>query len=710
KGFNIKGRESMKAMGRRSLAESPLLHAISDTTQAMIRAHKNEVGNTFLKLVEDNPNPSLWEVFTENKPDKRRGEITKDGKKVIGMVNMSAGEMKASVDYFKTKIDGVERYIKIKDPLLLLAMGNLGVEQSNVLTQTLGRATRLLSALSTTWNPEFMLSNISRDLQTAIANILAETQVADGKAINTKHLATKMIKSLPHAMSILKQGFRNNNFKSDDKWGAYLKEFLESGAKTGWVNQKDIDGLAKDLKNTIARASNTKFGQARKYANNVADFVRDYNDIVENAARFSVYYHVREQCISVKQASSLSKNLTINFNRKGEWGNTLNSLFMFANASIQGTANMMRALATPKDRSKSMWDPEFYNLAQKLALGSIIGTVAMAQMMRAFGGEDEDGVAYYDKIPDHIKATNYVLLTGGVDAKGNANYLTIPMPYGYNFLANVGHAIDGAIQGKPASTLASNLTFAAVSTFSPFGAQESHEIINTVVKTATPTVGKPLVEMGLNENFYGRNIYPRKYSYSASRTDANLGTAYTWEWAKGLTEWLNTATGGTEFRSGGIDVAPQSIEHVLKFMGGGVTQFALRLQNAASKAMQGKDIGKHEIPFLRRFFRTLNPKQAITNFYHDKDELAKYKADYKSLHGVKRVAYVRVNKAQLQLDKFALLIDKRLRSLNRKKRAIENSQLSKVDKDRKLEIISDKKIELTLKFSKRKQELGIKYL
>lgn len=143
----------------------------------------------------------------------------------------------------------------------------------------------------------------------------------------------------------------------------------------------------------------------------VADFVSDYNDIVENASRFSVYYHARKQGVTVKKASSLAKNLAINFNRKGEVGNTLNSIYMFANASMQGTVNMLRALATPKDRSKSMWDPQFYNLSQKLAIGSIGATVLMANAMRELGGDDEDGVAFYDKVPDFVKATNFIIMT-----------------------------------------------------------------------------------------------------------------------------------------------------------------------------------------------------------------------------------------------------------------------------------------------------------
>ncbi len=703
KGFNIKGRETIKAMGRRSLAESPLLHTISDTTQAVIRARKNEVGNTFLKLVKDNPDPELWEVFTAENPDTKRGEVTVDGVTSIGIVNMTAFEMKSGEEYFKTKIGGVEQFIKIKDPLLARAMGNLGVDESNMLTQNLGKVTRLLSALVTTWNPEFMLTNFTRDVQAAVANVLAETQVKDGKAINTNGLAKKMIKSLPKAMTVLKHGFRDNNF-DDAEWGPYLKEFLESGAKTGWVNQKDIEGLANELKGSISRASNTKTGKAKRAGKAIADFVSDYNDIVENASRFSVYYHARKQGVPVKKASSLAKNLTINFNRKGEIGNTLNALFMFANASVQGTANMLRALATPKDRSKSMWNPQFYNLSQKLAIGSIGATVLMANAMRELGGDDEDGVPFYDKVPDFVKATNFIVMTGGKD------YVAIPMPYGYNVLGAVGHAIDGAIQGKSIGKQSANLLMSSVSAFSPIGTQESESVEKAAIRTLSPTVLKPFAEMATNENFFGGNIYPEQRGYGAEKSDSHLGSKYTWEWTKNFTTWLNDATGGSEFRAGKIDIAPQTIDHLVKFMGGGVLQFGIRWQNLASKSIEGKEVVTNDIPFLRRFSKQVNPKATIGEFYEVKDTLNKYQADFKSLHGKDRSEYRKEFNNHLLLHSYSISIEKALKNLNKQKRSIEASRLNKKAKEERIRIVEDKKIELALRFSARKNKLGLSNL
>ena len=322
---------------------------------------------------------------------------------------------------------------------------------------------------------------------------------------------------------------------------------------------------------------------------------------------------------------------------------------MFANASVQGTANMLRAVATPKDRSKSMWNPDFYNTSQKLALGAVGATVLMANVMRMVGGDDDDGVPLYDKVPDFVKATNFVLLTGGKDKNGKINYVAIPMPYGYNIFANMGHAIDGVTQGKSVASQAGKLLLTAASAFSPIGMQDSSSVEKGLLKTVVPTVIKPLAELAVNENFFGSNIYPEQYGYSASKSDAHLGTAYTWELTKNLTVWLNDVTGGTKFRSGKIDIAPQSIDHLVKFMGGGVLQFAARLQNVVAKPLDGQTLTPNDIPFSRRFYKQLNPKMAIGQFYNDKDALNDYAADFKSLHGADKAKYRKEYKAQLEL-------------------------------------------------------------
>ena len=44
--------------------------------------------------------------------------------------------------------------------------------------------------------------------------------------------------------------------------------------------------------------------------------------------------------MSRPRAAQAAKNLTVNFNKKGELGTAINSLYLFANAGIQGGARI----------------------------------------------------------------------------------------------------------------------------------------------------------------------------------------------------------------------------------------------------------------------------------------------------------------------------------------------------------------------------------
>ncbi len=145
------------------------------------------------------------------------------------------------------------------------------------------------------------------------------------------------------------------------------------------------------------------------------DFVENMNGAVENAVRLSAYANARRAGVSRKKAASLAKNMTVNFNRRGEAGTALNAAYMFANASIQGTMNFARTMVTVKDTPKgkspmNVWSR--MNLAQKLGLGMATGSFMLGMLNRWLSEEDEDGVLFYDKIPDYEKERRLVLMTG----------------------------------------------------------------------------------------------------------------------------------------------------------------------------------------------------------------------------------------------------------------------------------------------------------
>ena len=58
--------------------------------------------------------------------------------------------------------------------------------------------------------------------------------------------------------------------------------------------------------------------------------------------------------------------------------------------------------------------------------------------------EDEDGIPYWDKIPDYVKERNLIIMR-----PNGKDYFKIPMPYGFNVFLNMGTAMtESAYGGK----------------------------------------------------------------------------------------------------------------------------------------------------------------------------------------------------------------------------------------------------------------------
>ncbi|TJT66553.1 LPD38 domain-containing protein, partial [Escherichia coli] len=446
KGFTIGGRESRQAMGRASRAQSPSTQAIQDLSESLIRNRKNEVGNAFLKLVQDNPDKDYWQVFTDDKPDTMRA--------IAERVDPETGETRREVverpvpmammadRYFTTKKDGKTYYIKLHDPRLMRAMKNMGPETSNAVIRTLGKVNRFLATVNTSYNPEFLVSNFIRDVQTAVMNLKAEQGRSDGKLKGLDNLsALAVVKDSRSAMSAVYASLRGKTLTGKGaQWQKVWKEFVEDGGKTGWFNMGDLEGQQKEMDRLVSLAKGGWKGQSIGAWNSFLNLVEDANGAVENALRLSAYKHARDAGLSRQQAASLAKNMTVNFNRRGEQGALMNSLYMFANASIQGTANLVRTLGHLNGEGPLLERLRWKNLnvPQKIALAAVGAGYLLGSLNRSVAGEDDDGVNWYDKVPSHVKERNLVIMKSVFGGKAG-EYWSIPLPYGYNVFFLLGH-------------------------------------------------------------------------------------------------------------------------------------------------------------------------------------------------------------------------------------------------------------------------------
>ncbi|WP_100030072.1 LPD38 domain-containing protein [Escherichia coli] len=678
KGFTIGGRESRQAMGRASRAQSPSTQAIQDLSESLIRHRKNEVGNAFLKLVQDNPDKDYWQVFTDDRPDTMRTiaerKDQETGETIREAVERPVPMAMMADRYFTTKKNGKTYYIKLHDPRLMRAMKNMGPETSNAVIRTLGKVNRFLATVNTSYNPEFLVSNFIRDVQTAVMNLKAEQGRSDGKLKGLDNLsALAVVKDSRSAMSAVYASLRGKTLTGKGaQWQKVWKEFVEDGGKTGWFNMGDLEGQQKEMDRLVSLAKGGWKGQSIGAWNSFLNLVEDANGAVENALRLSAYKHARDAGLSRQQAASLAKNMTVNFNRRGEQGALMNSLYMFANASIQGTANLVRTLGHLNGDGPLLERLRWKNLnvPQKIALAAVGAGYLLGSLNRSVAGEDDDGVNWYDKVPSHVKERNLVIMKSVFGGKAG-EYWSIPLPYGYNVFFLLGHTAEGVAAGDlTASRAAGNVVGGVLGAFSPIGSETSETLSGALLKNAAPTILRPFANLAMNENFMGAQIYQENMPFGTPKPDSQLGRRSTPEAYKAFASWLNAFSGGSQYRSGAVDITPESLKYWVDYISGGTGRFISKTTDAAVKSLNGIDIPEQQVPFLGKISGEVMPYADQQKMYDRMTEVAQYHAELKSLTGAERTAFIDENNGKLSMNGLMQDTRKRLKDLRKQRDAI----------------------------------------
>ncbi|EFS2871622.1 hypothetical protein JHN17_000947 [Escherichia coli] len=678
KGFTIGGRESRQAMGRASRAQSPSTQAIQDLSESLIRNRKNEVGNAFLKLVQDNPDKDYWQVFTNERPDTMRAiaerVVPETGETRHEVVERPVPMAMMADRYFTTKKNGKTYYIKLHDPRLMRAMKNMGPETSNAVIRTLGKVNRFLATVNTSYNPEFLVSNFIRDVQTAVMNLKAEQGRSDGKLKGLDNLsALAVVKDSRSAMSAVYASLRGKTLTGNGaQWQKVWKEFVEDGGKTGWFNMGDLEGQQKEMDRLVSLAKGGWKGQSIGAWHSFLNLVEDANGAVENALRLSAYKHARDAGLSRQQAASLAKNMTVNFNRRGEQGALMNSLYMFANASIQGTANLVRTLGHLNGDGplpeRLRW--KNLNVPQKIALAAVGAGYLLGSLNRSVAGEDDDGVNWYDKVPSHVKERNLVIMKSMFGGKAG-EYWSIPLPYGYNVFFLLGHTAEGVAAGDlTASRAAGNVVGGVLGAFSPIGSETSETLSGALLKNAAPTILRPFANLAMNENFMGAQIYQENMPSGTPKPDSQLGRRSTPEAYKAFASWLNAFSGGSQYRPGAVDITPESLKYWVDYISGGTGRFISKTTDAAVKSLNGIDIPEQQVPFLGKISGEVMPYADQQKMYDRMTEVAQYHAELKSLTGAERTAFIDENNGKLSMNGLMQDTRKRLKDLRKQRDAI----------------------------------------
>jgi transcriptional regulator with XRE-family HTH domain len=661
--LEVRGREK-RALGRESKAESPFLQTVIQNQSTIIRGRKNEVAFRLYQLAEKNPNPDIWTTINPSVNKEYKKQITPKG---IKLVAKSISDYILDPSNFAVRVGGEYRFIQFQDPSIAEALRGANVVKADFIAKYLGGFNRFLSSYITTYDPEFVLRNFSRDIQTAVINAVSEQEI-EGGLLKGKNITNKIVKSVPNSIKAIFK-MSGKDAKATSEFDKYYNEFLEDGAKTEWFYSKSVDELRNDVSKLMS-------GKGESIKQSIENFVERINSSVENGVRLAAYIESRKVGVSRDKAAELAKNLTVNFNKKGSLGTVANSLYLFFNASVQGTSRLIRTLKPQfkknDDGSRSMQ----VTTAQKIAISMFVAGSIMSVINEALSDDDEDGKSFYSKIPDFEKERNIIIMS-----PNGKDYIKIPLPYGLNVFYVSGNAMADAGQGiKSIGAVASNILKAAVGSFSPINFPSSEDFSSWLVKFVMPTIGQIPLSLALNENYFGQTIYNENFPTDPTpKPESELGRKNATELNTWISKELNKITGGSEFRSGIIDINPDKTDFVLKTLSGGAGKFAIRSSQSGANLITGNwdKLEASEIPFARVFYGQPKEFTDLQSYFDKRIEVNQF------MEEVRADKITGADKDRIrEMYKVSKAVDGALRNLRKAERTADNIKDAEKREDR----------------------------
>lgn len=460
------------------------------------------------------------------------------------------------------------------------------------ITKSLHKITRLLAAVNTSLSPEFVVSNFSRDLQTALIHLNQED-------INMQGLQSQVLKSVGKAVRgiwLAERGKPGNN-----EMARWYRDFEKNGGKVGWVQNYDgIEDLSKKLAGEMKLYE--PGNRARKITRAVLDFIDAGNVAIENALRLATYKAMVEKGIDRAKAAGIASNLTVDFTRKGKLSPQINALYMFFNASVQGSYRMAKALAT---------SPRVRKIA-----GGIAASGFLLQMLAlAGGGDDDSDEPYVLGLPDSTRERYILIPMPGQDGR----FFKFPKAYGYGALYDLGAEVANSMyMGMTGRQY--NHAKGAMRVVSSFANSFNPIQSATILQTIAPTLVDPFVYVGENTNWTGLPLRPAQNNFGPKKPESGRAWKNTNPIYKSIAEGVNSLTGGDRYESGLVDISPEVFEMAVNTALGGLGRFIGNTAALPLATAKG-ELDAEKIPFVRQVYAKWDDR-ALSNRYYEAMERA----------------------------------------------------------------------------------------
>jgi len=643
-GFGTRGSFSKRAFGSTKDVANILQNIVLQRKRAIDRAEKIRIGKSLMGLVLTNPNPNFWLPVNPNalkSIKKFKEEVQSLGisadeaenmiqepktptiDKETGLVKYAVNPAMRSMDnVFPVRINGQDWFI-IFNPSderalrMVKSLRNLDVEKLGIFLGTAGMITRWISAINTQYNPIFGFFNFGRDVGTGMLQ-LTTTELAGQQ--------DKVRKSILPAMAAIYKNQRgwdksegNEVFEkgelSPQEWRDLHRRWKLAGGGTGitanFIQQKTrleklekgwgIKGLLSVRATTdelslldkkLAEMDRGKINAGLHY---LFEYLSDYNDSMEGAVRLAVFkVAVIDNGMSDDKGASLSKNATLNFDKKGAVVPKLQTWFSFINPGIQGAVTVKKVLTGPKG---------------KAIIASGIGLGIMQALVLAAAGFDDDDP------PEFVKAKAFVVPTGG----GKYFVMYPPYPPGFSMLPGIGRMLTEAFMIKTkmmkSNETASDKIFdilpMMLDSVNPLGIGASWQQI-------MPTPVDPIANVLMNQDAFGRPIARKDRpgeetpGYERSRESASAiskGIAYFLNWS--------SSPAGTLHTKGKISPTADQLDYLAEQYFGGVFREMVKAGESVRAKVAGEEQPMYRVPVAGKFLGETKTPAAISSRFYD---------------------------------------------------------------------------------------------
>ena len=669
-------RPDKRMFGRTSKAGDILANLVTLQATTVMRGERARVGKALVETVRqaEAEGVELPNLRIMKSPRKVKA-YGSDGM-IREIIDPNARNKKGVIVF---KVDGEEVMLETDDPYVDQALKSPMVQFYNKFLTLLMQIRRIHTAMITSRDPNFVLTNFIRDAEEALIN---------AGQYDVKNIVGKVLAGIPQAgFGITEYQIKKGAPTSTNKYTQYYAEMVQNGWIVSFLAPQNMSKTLNRLRRDTGNLS--KPGEILANTGKVVDWAMDkwdgFNNVTEGTMRLSLYAALREAGASVTEAGVAAKNLTINFNKGGRYKAAMDTLYLFGSVTMNSMAVTGRMLKSKRGLA---------TMSSIAALGFLMGVLNRALS----DDDDKNGVKDYDQISESELARNIILPIDKLGIPGITQPFKIPMAIGtYGAVFNIGRNIERAIDGftnprQPikADGAAARAFFAFAEAVNPVGSS------NSPATFIAPWFVDPWIELAANKNWADMDIMPP--SYDTTKPDSQRYYRTTDQMYVAAAKLLNDLTGGNDVRAGALDWSPEHLQYWAEFFTAGsgrfLTDAKYTLFEATQLWMQGKEADLSKVPFVKRFVPTAGVQRGGQDlFYTLRDEVEVTKNELAD-PALRAAGRTRIGSAASVQGAFSSA-DRQLKALRQQlSAAMENKTMTDAARMLKIKAIQDKMAEV----------------